>query len=846
MQARPSVCPTFSELSEHRMNTPIHTGVRHTGHPTDGGSTAEPHDVLRAPDRLAALRDAKLLDTPAEAQFDRVTRLAAHLMEAPVAVVSLVDDRRVFVKSSVGRPDGAPRTVSLSHSLSRHVVAAGEPLVVEDARTEPRLMDTPAVAAEGVAAYAGVPLRTAKGYVVGALAVYDRRAHAWTDAQVRLLQDLAGAVEAEIELRLDAHRREASRRALEEAESRYRMLLDALPVVVYIAEPTPPYSPIYVSPSMASLGYPVDEWFSRPDLWARSIHPDDRERVMALTGQALQHGGKTDYEYRIIGGDGEVRYVHDQGEFAFDEQGRPQFWQGVIVDVTERQRAVIAARDQRRQIRQIIDVVPHMLFVKDAEGRFLIVNEAMARAYGTTAHALEGRLERDAMEDAELAARFHAEDLEVIRSGRPKVIPEKQFQLPDGRVRVMNTMKVPFRMEGGDVPAVLCLARDVTEELEKDRSLRRAERLAVVGTMVGGVAHELNNPLAAIKGFTDLLMMERRSDDDAEALEFIRREADRAARIVADLRRLARQTQEKGAHKPTDLNDVVRHVLRVRAYALQTRNVEVRAELDPTLPPVLADRGQMEQVILNLLVNAEQAVAAGGRCAGLVSVRTVGEERRVRVCVADDGPGIAPEHAEHVFDPFWTTKAPGEGTGLGLSLVHSIVTEHGGAVRVDSEPGRGATFTVCLPSVPAGEAEPAPPAPAPAPAPVERRLRVLVVDDEPAIRRTLVRALERQGHRVTEAHEGSTALTRLAELGEGEAYDVILSDLRMPGLGGAELLERLREQGKGMDRRLIFITGDAVSPDAAEILADAHVPVLMKPYDLREVLGMIERQARAA
>src|SRR5206468_930060 len=136
--------------------------------------------------------------------------------------------------------------------------------------------------------------------------------------QVRLLRDLAGTVETEIELRLDERRRQVSQRALEEAEARYRMLLDALPVVVYIAEPAPPYSPIYVSPSMASLGYTVEEWFARPDLWAQSIHPEDRERVLALTERALAEGGKTDYEYRMIGGDGLVRYVHDQGQFACD------------------------------------------------------------------------------------------------------------------------------------------------------------------------------------------------------------------------------------------------------------------------------------------------------------------------------------------------------------------------------------------------------------------------------------------------------------------------------------------------------------------------------------------------
>lgn len=368
------------------------------------------------------------------------------------------------------------------------------------------------------------------------------------------------------------------------------------------------------------------------------------------------------------------------------------------------------------------------------------------------------------------------------------------------------------------------IVRDATEQIKQERQLRRAERLAGVGTLVAGVAHELNNPLQAILGFTELLILDARIPEHREDLEIIAREAGRMARIVSDLRQVARSTQDEGATKlPIDLNDAVRHVLQVQDYRLRTQNIEVEADLGTNLPEVLADRPQIEQVVLNLVVNAMQAMTAHAE-RGRLTLRTRPSARGVALYVSDDGPGIPLPHLEQIFDPFFTTKAPGEGTGLGLSLVHSIITEHGGEIRVDSGLGEGTTFRVDLPRTlepagppNAGEAEPVP----------QPSLRVLVVDDEAAIRRLLVRFLERGGHSVDEADEGGAALA-LIERGE---YDLILSDLRMPGVGGEALLERLRE--RGLSDRVVFLTGD--QSDAVARLQVAGVPVLHKPIQLHEV-----------
>lgn len=392
------------------------------------------------------------------------------------------------------------------------------------------------------------------------------------------------------------------------------------------------------------------------------------------------------------------------------------------------------------------------------------------------------------------------------------------------------------RAEVAGSPSVIGTVLDVTGRRVAQAQLRRAERLASVGTLLGGVAHELSNPLTSIKSFAQLMLLDEHREEDREALLIVQKEADRAAKIVADLRLLARQTQEGDSdYAAVSLNEVAEHTLRLRRYSLQARNVEVRAELADHLPSVWADRGQLNQVVLNLIVNAEQALAEhpGAR---RLTVRTRASARGALLQVSDNGPGIAPAHLERIFDPFWTTKAPGEGTGLGLSLAHGIVTEHGGDLRVRSEPGGGASFTLEIPRSPVA---PVPDGEVPDAERVSS-LRILVVDDEPGIRRSLARYLARRGHRVDEANDGRGALWQLDR--SGAAYDAVLADLRMPDLGGDQLFTELKRRGDGLADRLVFITGDAASPEAVRILAAAGAPVLLKPFELSRVAQLLEQR----
>jgi PAS domain S-box-containing protein len=632
------------------------------------------------------------------------------------------------------------------------------------------------------------------------------------------------------------HRKEAEA-AIRANERRMRQVLDALPVGILLAEAdgrlvwhNPAGDRIWGGIRMVDLdGYREYEgwWTETGD----PIQPHEWGMARALRGEPSA-GELVDLQ----GFDGVRRTVRHSGVPLRGEDGEITGALIVLEDVTRARET----ETQRRTLAAALEGLPDGVCLATDAGEILYANRAFAEILGFDP-------EGDAPRLTELAADAESElaTAEALRTageqGRWSGRIRKR-RLSDGREVPLEALLGRVE-QGGRGPGLLFgIIRDISAQLSAEQHLRRAERLASIGTLLGGVAHELNNPLSAVLGFTELLLMQERPREEREDLETIRREAERMAKIVTDLRLLARDTQEKtdGRRERVDLNDVVQHVLRTRAYSLRTRNVEVRAELAADLPAVLADRGQMEQVVLNLVVNAEQALALAAGEAVLV-VRTRATAAGASLQVADSGPGIPASHLERVFDPFFTTKAPGEGTGLGLSLAHTIVSEHGGQIRVDSQPGQGATFQVDLPRAAGragieagGELDEAAVAP----------LRVLLVDDEDAVRRVVARFLRRRGHHVDEAADGRAALGLIEAARAEGRYDVIVSDLRMPGLGGDELLARLREDGEGMDRRLIFFSGDTASVEAVRALAASRVPVLAKPVSMNELARAVEGMPR--
>jgi len=384
------------------------------------------------------------------------------------------------------------------------------------------------------------------------------------------------------------------------------------------------------------------------------------------------------------------------------------------------------------------------------------------------------------------------------------------------------------------------MMRDVTDrkrlqDQARDlyQQLAQTERLAALGQTMSGVAHELNNPLATILACAERLSGRRLDESTRRDLDAIHNAAERAARIVRNLQTFARKRHT--TRTTVDLNQVVRETLALRAYEHRAANIAVVEHFASTLPPVFVDPHQIQQILLNLLINAEQAmIEAHGR--GRLLIRTADDAVRDAVVleVTDDGPGVADDLQAKVYDPFFTTKPVGKGTGLGLSVAYAIAEEHGGRLSVRSAEGTGgASFLLELPV--SGVRVRAPNAPpADALPPVPRGTRVLVIEDEAALGDAVAAALADEGFKPDRAENGEEALARIRE----RHYDVIICDLKMPKVDGMAFFRDVSARMPHIARRLIFVTGDVAGTDAERFLEESGCRWVPKPFRLRDLVRL--------
>jgi PAS domain S-box-containing protein len=593
-------------------------------------------------------------------------------------------------------------------------------------------------------------------------------------------------------------------------------------------------------PRARVVGSKAIEFVDEPD---RAIVQEQFNAV--LRGETVKldaHVGTLGQAFRVLG---------LTGAPILDERGRVVAVLGIARDVTEQRAEAVRLADSERQLRFLVQSMNETVCMFDAGARFTAVYGRWASEIPVAIGDMIGKTPADLL--GEERGRVLVEQIQLALSGR--TVEMEQDAKIAGTDRHFHLWFTPLRDDAGVTLGVTGVAYDITEQhrAEQERDvlstrLEESRRIESIGRLVSGIAHEINNPLAAILTFAEQLRAEARTPVDAAALEGIHAQALRSRAIVRDLIAFVRPDQ----HRPVTAVRVapfLDEIARSLSPHLTSLGVELTSMPHDDQVWVAGDAPGLEQAVTNLVLNAAQSAGTGGR----VCLRSSSTDGVFSLVVEDFGPGIPAAAMPHLFEPFFTTKPVGQGTGLGLSVVMGIVQQHRGTVRAENRVGTdgpGARFIVELPRASAPATLPGPPARttpvAAGPAP-NGRGRVLLVDDEDAIRMSLRRFFTRRGWDVFDANSGGVALDILRRE-RADSFALVLCDLRMPGMGGAAVHAHIAKDFPGLLDRVVIVTGDVVSSDASAFLGTTSVRVLEKPFELRALGALADEllaQSRA-
>ncbi len=797
------------------------------------------------------------------------------------------------------------------------------------------------------------------------------------------LRDHANTITGLVAICRDITERKRAELALAESEERYRLLAEHTEDFVSVHDVRE--QRLYISPSYyRATGWTPEDLQGSP--WDARLHPDDLPAIKQARAANLA-GEQTRFEHRIRCKNGNWLWIEARSKPILDADGKMQqliIWSH---DITERKRAEVELQAKERLLREVMDLVPHHIFAKDREGRYLFVNRAASLCYGKEPHELVGHLETEFSPNQAHTAAFLHDDLEVIASGTTKFIPEEPITFADGSVHWLQTTKTAFVPPGTTERAIMGVAVDITERkraelalaeseekfrriaaniddvlysvdavtrefiyinpafeqvfgysledikrlggrraflaqviqdgkfeeqerlmdslqspqpvklpdrwetwwLCKDGALKcmedhwiavysgdrlvategvlrnvterkrleaqvlQSQKMEAVGQLAGGVAHDFNNILQSIFGFTEILLADTPpgSRHHGDLLE-LQKSADRAAGLTRQL--LAFSRRQMIVPTVLDLNDVVSNMHKL-LHRLLGEDIKLVTELAADLPRVKADAGQIEQIIMNLAINARDAMPHGGRITLTTAsvtleaddVQAIADSRAgafVRLSLSDTGTGIAADVLPHIFEPFFSTKGPGKGTGLGLSVIYGIAQQHNGWVNVYSQLGHGTAFKLYLPVCVGDEAVAAPVARPKLAPPRGHGERILLIEDEREVRHLATRVLQAAGYHVESAANAAEGRVLFAR--ENGNFDLIFSDVVLPDQNGITTVEQLLQKKPGL--AVLLCSGYTDERSRWHTIAEKKFPFLQKPYPAGELLHTIHAilDARAA
>ena len=628
--------------------------------------------------------------------------------------------------------------------------------------------------------------------------------------------------------------REMEKRLAEE-QSFTRRLVAGFPDLVAVLDREGQF--IYVSDHVEKVtGFKAQSYVGR--VFGARANEEDQHKLHAMFESIIRgETAEAQVEFRSSHADGGFRDLLLTARPFYDEEGRICGLVTATRDISERKRMEKKLQQEQQFVKSLVECFPDLIMVLNKEGEFEFVSDRIKDVLGVTPAEYIGKPVGQRIEPGDLAklrAMFQAalagqKDIEQI---------EIHAQHVNGTIKTVRVAANALYDEKGNIVGMVSSGRDVTESKHLEQQLADKEKFASMGQMMAGAAHELNNPLTAILGVSDLLRDRATDDATRRQIDLILQQARRAATIVQNLLAFSRPVVR--GRTTLRLDEIVKEAISIERTNLERRNIQLKFTAPDGPLPIDADRKLLLQVFLNIISNAEQSISPA-REQGHLAISIAREGDKIGVTFADDGPGIPADIIGKIFDPFFTTKRPGGGSGLGLTISLAVIKEHGGTIAVESKPGEGAVVRVMLPAATemAATPEPAPPVAKSAPALAQRGglsgHSVLVVDDEEGIREIVQEGLSGQGMKVHAVESSEAALAWLA----ANKAEIVVCDFNLPKMNGEKLFEELHGRLRLAAPQFVFMTGELVSSSVAERYQEMGARVLQKPFALSALAALI-------
>ncbi|MFZ2657580.1 MAG: response regulator [Victivallales bacterium] len=651
------------------------------------------------------------------------------------------------------------------------------------------------------------------------------------------LSRLSTAVARELQEAEERSTRKKIESKLRESETLFRTLTKMTPIGIYLTDPKG--GCIYANEKWLEMaGMEIEEVIGSG--WIKAIHPDDRDNVISSWNKMVESNGKWNLEYRFRTPSGKITIILGLATELRDEKGNITGYVGTNIDITERKKNEESLKLREQEYRTLADNLPDVVARFDRQFRHIYINRQIKSVTSLDSSDYIGRTNRDLGMDETLVSLWEQAIQRVFETGKIERI-EFDMPSPEGVISFESRLLPEFGPDGS-VNTVLSLARNITELKRLEERLRQSEKMEAIGQLAGGIAHDFNNQLAGIMGYAEMLVARL---DDKNLREYAEN-IFRASRRAADLTRNMLAFSRKGKYLtvPVNVHKVIEEVISILTHSIDKR-IEIKRKLSASPAIIMGDPTQLQNALLNLAINARDAITDSGEIVFITEnirmeevfdkadLKNAIRGPYMKICVSDSGTGMDNETIKHIFEPFYTTKDVGKGTGMGLASVYGTVKSHNGIIKVESELGKGSVFSIYFPvfedAVESKELKTESEK-------IIRKARILLVEDEKIVNDMVASMLRSFGHKVIVCDDGIEAIGIYRK--SFKTIDIVILDMVMPKMNGKQVFTSLKDINP--DIKVILSSGYSIDGDAQSIIDSGAKAFIQKPFNMKELSNLIE------